>query len=349
MSAGLRQKLEVLQVGRGYAAFAVLALHALLATRDFIGQMPSPLEWIVSQGYLGVDFFFVLSGFIILQVHGRDSRTFAAARSYVRKRATRIYVPYLPIGVAMVLLYRLAPHISAAPRDWSLLTSLTLLPTGKPPALSVAWTLVHEVTFYAIFLLFYATRRFGWIMAGWGVALVGVLIVKPDIQGFWGAGFVQTVFDPINIEFLFGMAVGLCWPRISEPLAWPLVLLGALGCAACIEMHVGETYREAFGLTVGLLVVGLVALEGRGAIRSWPRLVALGDASYALYLIHVPVISLVVRGARAAHLSWWASLLLCVVASLIAGFAYNRLFENPMRRLLAKRLDARPRPARVAI
>ena len=332
-----RQKLNVLQVGRGYAALGVIFYHSWMAARDFIGGVPASVTSVLSQGYLGVDFFFVLSGFIILQVHRHDGRSLLAARTYLRKRALRIYVPYLPIGLGVALLYTAAPHLSAAPRDWSLLTSLTLFPTEGPPALSVAWTLVHEVTFYAIFLLFYATRRFGWVMVLWAIALTFCLVLRPDIRGFIGAGLIKTVLNPINLEFLFGMAACLVWHRLSKPLALTMLAIGVAGCVACVAMDIGPANRVAFGAAVTLMVAALVALEHEGAIRAWSTLVVLGDASYALYLVHRPLISVVVRGARVLHFEWWSAITLCVTASLIAGFLYNRFFENPLRTRLSKR------------
>ena len=72
---------------------------------------------------------------------------------YFHARLIRIYVPYLPVGIGMYLVDMLLPGLSESDRSPGLLTSFTLLPSNSPPALSVAWTLVHELIFYGLFLI----------------------------------------------------------------------------------------------------------------------------------------------------------------------------------------------------
>src|ERR1700757_3534806 len=98
-------QLRSLQAGRGIAALAVAIHHAAYATAQFVAQLPDWLAVVFHQGLLGVDFFFVLSGFIILNAHLDDAPTMAAFRSYVLKRIVRIYVPYLPIVLTLIAAY----------------------------------------------------------------------------------------------------------------------------------------------------------------------------------------------------------------------------------------------------
>lgn len=105
-------RIEVLQVGRAAAALAVLMSHIAIATNAFGAPLPPTLSAICSDGFLGVDYFFVLSGFIIFTTHSRDERNFRSAAEYVRKRLIRVYVPYLPISLAMISLYLMLPGVS---------------------------------------------------------------------------------------------------------------------------------------------------------------------------------------------------------------------------------------------
>ena len=155
-----------LQAGRALAAIMVMIAHAASSTEDFIGEFPQPLGDILKRGWIGVDFFFVLSGFIIYHTTRRKARDLGNARDFAWHRLIRIFVPYLPIGLALVLAYTMLPNMSAAARDWDYLASFTLLPFGRP-ALSVAWTLQHELVFYGIFALGFFSRRLLPVMLIW--------------------------------------------------------------------------------------------------------------------------------------------------------------------------------------
>jgi exopolysaccharide production protein ExoZ len=159
-----------LQVFRGIAALAVVIHHAVLSTDAFVGVLPPQVDSFLRMGYLGVDFFFVLSGFIIMYAHLDDRPSGLAVRRYAFKRLVRIFPPYLPLSIGMIALYAALPGFSASGgREFSWVSSLLLLPADQPPALSVAWTLVHEMQFYTVFLLFFLSRRL--LVAGlllWG-------------------------------------------------------------------------------------------------------------------------------------------------------------------------------------
>ncbi len=165
-----KTEIRSLQVFRGLAALAVVAHHAAVSTVAFVGFVPGTAQSVFGLGYLGVDFFFVLSGFIIMYAHMGDERSPATVRRYAFKRLVRIFPAYLPISISLIALYATMPGFSASGgREYSLLSSLLLLPADGPPALSVAWTLVHELMFYAVFLLFFVSRR--WLVTGflvWG-------------------------------------------------------------------------------------------------------------------------------------------------------------------------------------
>ncbi|MFD0934862.1 acyltransferase family protein, partial [Methylobacterium trifolii] len=221
--AGGRGTITLLQAGRAGAAVAVVAYHAAIATRDFAEALPAAAFALFERGTFGVDFFFVLSGFIIVHAHADDSRGAGPARAYAAKRLSRIYLPYLPVSLAMIALYAGLPGISGASRDWSLTTSLTLLPTGSPPALAAAWTLVHEMMFYALFLVSYFVRGFPWIVAAWvGAILAGIGL---GLQTAYAAPSLWSVLAPINAEFVAGMGAALAVrafsPARSPALAWP--------------------------------------------------------------------------------------------------------------------------------
>ena len=72
----------------------MLLHYAAMSTEGFFGVLPGWLSGLLAMGYLGVDFFFVLSGFIIMNAHMGDAWKLASGRHYIGKRLWRIYPPY---------------------------------------------------------------------------------------------------------------------------------------------------------------------------------------------------------------------------------------------------------------
>jgi peptidoglycan/LPS O-acetylase OafA/YrhL len=95
--------ISVLQAGRGIAALAVVLHHAGASTVDFVGPMPTFLRLVIERGLLGVDFFFVLSGFIIYHTNMNKTPGLSWSWRYLESRLIRIFVPYLPVGIAVAL------------------------------------------------------------------------------------------------------------------------------------------------------------------------------------------------------------------------------------------------------
>lgn len=114
---GAAHRLDALQLFRGIAALGVVFHHAAQSVIAFSSEkMPDVLHSLFSYGYLGVDFFFVLSGFIILNSHFYDDKGWQSAKSYLSKRVLRIFPPYLPISIILLLSYNVFPSLSAGTR-----------------------------------------------------------------------------------------------------------------------------------------------------------------------------------------------------------------------------------------
>ncbi|HEV2866162.1 MAG TPA: acyltransferase [Allosphingosinicella sp.] len=333
--------IAILQAGRALAALAVVMLHARTSTAAFVAPLPGWFDRAAGLGYLGVDFFFVLSGFIIFYTNAGRAQRPGWRRRFAESRLVRIFVPYLPVGIGLALVYTFLPTLSLRPQDWGWFSTLTLIPSGSAPALPVAWTLEHELVFYALAFLFLQGSR-PLLLAGlWAAAIVGWRLVFGLLDGPPTLSVAAVFLHPINLEFLFGMvaAWAILHRRFDRPLA-----LSALGCLfVALFFATGENKQLSFlfGLGIACFVPVLVRLETAGGFQVAGWLLVLGDASYALYLIHNPLISVTSRlVARVTH-RWPAAILLGLAASVAASLVFYWIYERPARRWVRARLSGR--------
>jgi peptidoglycan/LPS O-acetylase OafA/YrhL len=373
-----------LQACRGYAALLVVLLHLglAIASPKYFGLKPFAVPF--SFGDAGVEFFFVLSGFIITWVHFSDFGQPARLRDYLRKRVVRIYPAYWIVLAAVFLPAAAVPALrSTVPHDLpTLLKSAALIPqdpavvggTGAP-ILIVAWSLQYEICFYCLAATFIVNRAFGILVSiGW---LGNALACQ------WGScAFPRSFFaNPVILLFAVGALIAYC-SKLSIRLKRPAIVAAAAACAF-LSLGAAEAIwgrqllpfdrRLAYGLISGVLIFALVRAEdsdrpahgqahgqaqgqgqgpGQGErqakrqARRWTAL--LGDSSYALYLIHYPLISLLckfgilagLRGPAGAVLAYLSILCACVAAAI----AFHIAVEKPVMRALSGRASAAAPP-----
>lgn len=214
-----------------------------------------------------------------------------------------------------------------------------------------AWTLIHELMFYGIFLAyFFVSRRvFIGLVLVWMLAIVAVTCVgTPGVHGMTDAWFGR-LFALINLEFMLGMACAL-WLRSNWAATWgmPLAVAGTVAFAILLAWlpHAQpaiEASRLLFGCAFAAVIVGLAAHETMEPRRVWRPLVWLGDSSYSQYLVHFTVASVMVRVLKRVLAPEHALLAvcLCVLAVIPVTALYHQLFERraipAVRRLLLQR------------
>lgn len=310
------ERIAVLQAVRAVAALAVLLHHAGHTAHKYGG--PLPFLDITRMARFGVDLFFVLSGFIILYATvGRG----LSLRSYGWARIRRIFLPYWPVGIVMAIgTYGLLPDTLGALRGW--VTSLSLLPIGKP-GLIVAWTLQHELVFYTLVAIGLWSGWWRSLFALWGGAILF----------FWITGLTAPIgAQPIDAEFLMGAAAWAAWrsgqQRTIVALGIALILLALAlalgGMAAGLERAAPMAIAALFAALLPWLVRG----EQSGHIRVSRPLLFLGDASYAIYLVHA--LPLPMLAEPLAGYGWQVILPAGLLGGLAAGIAYHVAVERPV-------------------
>jgi peptidoglycan/LPS O-acetylase OafA/YrhL len=336
--------LTTIQGARGIAAVMVVLAHAgtILGFSEYLRYIP--LHGAFQPGHAGVDFFFVLSGFIIATVHGGDIGRQQALRAYVCKRLIRIYPPLwaaMAIAVAIALLGGSAA-ISVGLHRLSvahLLLDSMLLPRHQEPLLGVAWTLEHEMVFYFVFALLIWNRSVGAAaMLAWLAWSVFATATYPSDRLPWASADLLSGFlgSSYHLQFGAGMAAAVLVARDRVPAPRTLIALGAAGFILTATAEnagdlgsLSQIERLLFGASAALVVAGLAMAERRGIMRLGRLPVLLGGASYSIYLVHVPVMIALAGGLTIAWLPGWCAMLLLAVGGIVSGLVFHVLVERP--------------------
>ena len=313
-------------------------------------------------GAAGVDLFFVISGFVMVYA---SSDLFAARGGpaiFLGRRLARI-VPLYWVATGVYALVQIGQGKWGVVRPDLVLTSLVFWPYADAeglhlPIYGIGWTLDCEMFFYLVFALGLPfRRRLGVpLVAGGllGLVLLGSLVSLPQPLRF--------LANPILIDFLLGMGLGtlhLAGWRLTPRLALAAVLLAAALFAAATLAgfnavpNVPDRFPRwiAWGIPAALLFAGTVLRGGRAAAPR-PALLLLGDASYALYLLHPlviigmrPLLPLLVAQLSGFPGGFVAAGLLFFIATLalivLGALAIHLWFERPLARWLGR--DRRPR------
>ncbi len=320
-------------------------LAALLVVCFHLGSLFSKLG-IPTFGSAGVDLFFVISGFVMVFTTRNRSYT---PLVFMARRIARI-VPIYWVCTVIVFLLAVGSHSPSALSMKSsehLIKSLFFVPFLDSngifePILPVGWTLNFEMFFYGLFALALASPRYIVGVVSACVVLVSVsatvLVLKLPLTtplAFYG--------DPIILNFVLGMALGLLVLRFPiRRSRKSLASLVAVDCVAVVLVLVGQ--HESKGrmihlITVGLPCFGLVGtafvMEQWGITINSALLLALGNASYSLYLIHIVATRQFVRYAtaiQAGPAACSALILTCVlVVSALASITHLYV-ERPLSR-----------------
>jgi exopolysaccharide production protein ExoZ len=330
------QLLTSIQAARGFAALAVVLCHA----GTVLGE---PFGGALRAGHAGVDFFFVLSGFIIATVHRDDLGRSAMLPSYARKRLVRIYPVYWFATAIALGLWSLGVVALSNVRPDGVVMSLLLMPQHIEPTLGVAWTLQHEMLFYVAFGLLILSKKAGVVaFTVWACFIVAQLPAVPSglpwahtdlLTGFVGSSY--------NLEFGLGIAVAVLVVRYRVRFPTVLAAIGVMGllltCTAEDAdriMYLGQVGRALFGTSSALVVLGLASAERAGSLRAGRFLVFIGSASYAIYLIHVPVLFSVGSLAVVKLLPAWAGVAVLAMTGVGAGAVLHAMVERPVQRAL---------------
>jgi exopolysaccharide production protein ExoZ len=335
-----------LQIARFFAALSVAVVHLQHEISKTLTHSPNqltPFLWF-PWGF-GVDIFFVLSGFVMILTSSKLGGGPADASEFFKRRFERV-TPLYWIFTGVMLLAMAASGMRSEIAASHVLASLLYMPIPGPtgainPILSVGWTINYEMFFYAVFslTLLLPIRRSRNVLFITLATLVVIGAIVPSLPQPW---LYWT--RPILLEFLVGCALGVAYikgKRLSLTLSVGLICVAfaLLFAASAQEIAEGQAYRWwCLGIPASLIVAALAfsrQLKDQGIVRV---LHLLGDASYALYLVHPFVIAgsaIIWRKLNIPSIA--AFVLFALLASVIGSWIVHRVIEKPILRLMKDR------------
>lgn len=334
-----------IQMLRALAASLVVIAHAQvhLEVRKHIPGLDPFLDL----GRVGVDLFFIISGFIMVYVASNEFTKPGAPRDFFIRRFIRVVPTYWIYTSALAVLMIALPQLFSDGKEFELshyFASLLFIPWENnighlKPLLPVGWTLNYEMYFYFVFaLLLFLPRKY--FLAGMSVALVGSILsgifFKPLPPLF------SVVTSPLMLEFLIGCGIGLLFmgkTHLPKTISYALFVAGVTWLLLAAGDFIPHTIRTiSWGLPSAMIVTGILFLEKSSAISISKLLVAIGGSSYSLYLTHIFTINALGKiWVSVFHGYYGLFVIACVICSVLVGHIAYLVIEKPAIRFLGGR------------
>lgn len=356
-----------IQALRFVAAMLVVLYHASLRLQIDSGPGQVLLDFGRATGFAGVDIFFVISGFIMAHTTlDKDGRPYAG--EFIRRRLARIFSGYWPFFLLALLVFSWTrpAHV----QESNLLASFFLWPQLLPHTLlEVTWTLSFELYFYVLFALllwWIPPARRPMVCTSLALIVLALALYRHwALDSFGPSNLFRMPFTehflvaPYVAEFFAGSALAYLQHRSpsGKGLPWLMLGIGLFIAGGIINQGFYDGNIEqgyfvvprvlVFGGASMLILWGLVQLEHGGKRSNWRLSLLGGGASYAIYLAHVPLLSLcwklgLARWAN-AQTPWvmFATALALLSAIALISILYYQYLERFLHRAFRTLLGVR--------
>ena len=328
-----------IQFLRLIAALMIVFTHAIAFGNQKLGLGQPFLDTVEIFLRMGVDIFFVISGFIMV-ITTRDRQLSAA--SFLYKRASRIYPVYWLICLLLLPVLILKPEwvnssSSVSPSFWH---SFFLVPSEGAPLLMVAWTLEFEAFFYVIFActLSLGTKKQLIVMTALFVVAAAWGLGNPYIDE--EAPLRKMMTSTLLLEFVAGMWLGYFYPKLKGSLTLLMLCCSGLVLSSLAILPLENYPRGLVYIFPAVFTVFIfLILEKRGVVFNKNVSLWGGNLSYTLYLVHVPVLAALGRlwlSFSTEIVSVEIVLLGVVIVSFMAAIVLFFCVERPALKLLRK-------------
>lgn len=363
---------------RGVAALLVLFYHVFegFSFAELTNGAGDGLIRTLNHGHIAVDFFFILSGFVLSYAYD-DRWTGMSVGQFFKRRLIRLH-PMLVMGALIGFVTFAVVDFqrwdgTTTPTSWvmvALMLTMLMVPAvpGVPyevrgngemfPLNGPGWSLFFEYVgnvLYALIIRRLSTRALAVLTVVLGVVHAGFFV--GNVSGYDMVGVGWTI-DAVNfwgglVRMLFPFSVGMLLARIFRPckvkgaFALCTLTLVALFSVPYITSSSNVSLNSLYEVACIVIFFPLLVWIGAsGSIRSeWLGKVnrVLGDISYPLYIVHYPLMYifyawLIDKRYYSLHASWPIALLV-VVSSIVLAILCLKLYDIPVRRWLARHLQ----------
>ena len=335
------------QVCRGLACLLVTFYHGWGIVDEWYHVKPllNPSNF----GFSGVHMFFVISGLIIYYAHRRDVDNYHRIPAYFLKRLVRIYPLYWIVLFVVFDWETFANSMKLV----DFLSNAFFFSSSQPLIVNVSWTLAYELIFYVIFIAFIIKRTLGLVLFTAWFSLVG-LNYHYHITNMIG-------LDLLNILFMLGLVTAAVLISLRNKLDQnqrDLIGIGSLVAGTVIFVYTAWWYISLDGakmsvwnslpLTIGfgtgtaLLLMASVSAKMEAFWKRQRFLLLIGNASYAIYLVHFKCMSYLAKTISSLDWHFWGLagertqiksrilLAVMVLLSVIFGIIIHKLVEKPI-------------------
>jgi exopolysaccharide production protein ExoZ len=339
----MKRQILSIQYLRGIAALLVVFYHVLQEVGRYVkNSLFLDFYELRHFGQVGVDVFFVISGFVMMYVHGNDFQKSNISLKFLKRRIIRVVPLYWILTSFTAFLLYFKPEFFGGGKVFNFLhvvCSFLFIPAKNSvgltlPVLGPGWSLNFEMYFYILFAILLMFNKKYLIRS---LSIIFVVSVFCSLFPF-DEPLTNMLTNPMLFEFLFGIILAYLMKNENlKNYSFPIVF-GTILMSSNIYFHFNIDYRVFFyGIPSALIIMGLIAYEDKIGFGSPNKfLMFLANISYSVYLSHVFAYKITLFLLPRFILSNYPDLVVifCLISSVILGYVVYKIIEIPLTKLL---------------